>query len=312
MNPRPPSPGRRQALGLVVGLGAAIAARRAPGMPGASAALLSRAVPSSGERIPVIGLGTYRSFDIGSGESERGPALEVLRRFHEGGARLLDSSPMYGRAESVIGELARQLGLGAQLFYATKVWTRGERQGVAQMEASYRRMGVERMDLMQVHNLLDVDTHLATLRRWKEEGRLRYLGVTHYTESAYDALERVMRRGRLDFVQLNYSLAERAAEQRLLPLAQDLGVAVIVNRPFANGRLFGRVRGEPLPAWAQEFGARSWAQLFLKFVLGHPAVTCAIPATRNPAHMADNLDAGRGALPEATARRRIAALAEGW
>ncbi|MCB1914364.1 MAG: aldo/keto reductase [Rhodocyclaceae bacterium] len=272
----------------------------------AAGALVSRPIPSTGERLPVIGLGTYRSFDIGLTESETAPVREVLRRFVDGGGRLIDSSPMYGRSEATIGRLAGELGVGGRLFHATKVWTRGREAGIAQMERSFARMGVERMDLMQVHNLLDTDVHLDTLRGWKREGRVRYLGVTHYHAGAHAELAAELGRGGIDFVQLNFSLAEPEAERRLLPLAADLGIAVIVNRPFAKGALFRAVRDRPLPPWAADYGATSWAQLFLKFILGHPAVTCAIPATGNPKHLVDNLWAGRSPLPDPDGRRRIA------
>lgn len=270
--------------------------------------MTQRAIPGSGERIPVIGLGTWQTFDVGAGESDRAPLREVLRLFLEHGGRVVDSSPMYGRAESVVGDLAAESGVHERLFLATKVWTSGEAAGVRQMEESLKRLRAPRLDLMQVHNLLDWRTHLKTLRRRKEQGRVRYLGVTHYTESAYGELERVMRAEPLDFVQLNYSIAEREAEARLLPLARERGIAVLANRPFAKAGLFGRVRGRALPAWAGEFDCASWAQFFLKFVIGHPAVTCAIPATSNPKHLVDNVQAGYGRLPDEAMRQRMAAL----
>jgi diketogulonate reductase-like aldo/keto reductase len=215
---------------------------------------------------------------------------------------------MYGAAESVVGDLAADLGVTGAFFLATKVWTSGRDAGIAQMEESLRRLRVRRLDLMQVHNLLDWRTHLRTLREWKDAGRVRYLGVTHYTSSAYDELERVLRAEPVDFVQVNYSLGERQAERRLLPLARDRGVAVIVNRPFSEGGLFRRVRGQPLPAWAAGFDCGSWAQFFLKWILAHPAVTCVIPGTSRPEHLVDNLGAGTGRLPEAATRDRMAAL----
>jgi diketogulonate reductase-like aldo/keto reductase len=265
-----------------------------------------RAIPSSAETLPVVGLGTWQTFDAGGG-AERAPLRQVLQRFAELGGRVVDSSPMYGRAEDVVGDLAAELGLRDRLFLATKVWTSGREAGVAQMEASRRRLRAKVVDLMQVHNLVDWGTHLRTLREWKGAGRIRYLGITHYTASAYGELESILLTEPLDFVQLNYSLAEREAERRLLPLAAERGVAVLVNRPFAEGALFRRVRGRPLPSWAAEIGCRSWAQLFLKWILAHPAVTCVIPATSRPEHLEDNMQAAVGPLPDAATRERIAA-----
>jgi diketogulonate reductase-like aldo/keto reductase len=269
------------------------------------ATLLERGIPSSGETIPAIGLGTWRTFDVGAGAAERGPLTEVLRRFVELGGRVIDSSPMYGAAESVVGDLAGELDVGDRLFLATKVWTSGRQTGVAQMEASRRRLRARRVDLMQIHNLLDWRTHLRTLREDQQAGRIRYLGVTHYTAGAYDELERVLRRETLDFVQVNYSLGERDAERRILPLAHERGIAVLVNRPFSEGGLFRRMGGQPLPSWAAEIGCESWAQVFLKWILAHPAVTCVIPATSRPQHLVDNMKAGLGALPDAAMRERI-------
>jgi aryl-alcohol dehydrogenase-like predicted oxidoreductase len=281
--------------------------------PGAAAAPapLTRPIPSTDEPLPVVGLGTWRTFDVGTGTGERAPLREVLQRFVALGGRVIDSSPMYGTAESVVGDLAADLGLADRLFLATKVWTSGRAAGVAQMERSRERLRARRLDLLQVHNLLDWQTHLATLREWKAAGRVRYVGVTHYTAGAHDDLARVLEREPVDVVQVNYSLAERDAERRLLPLARERGVAVLVNRPYAEGALFGRVRGRALPGWAAEIGAASWGQLFLKWILGHPAVTCVIPATSRPQHLADNMGAGVGAVPDAAQRERIAALVAG-
>jgi diketogulonate reductase-like aldo/keto reductase len=285
---------------------AAAAARpaRASGAP----APLECPIPSSGEKIPVVGLGTWRTFDVGASATERDPLEEVLRSFVALGGRVVDSSPMYGAAESVVGDLAARLAVGDRLFLATKVWTTGRDAGVRQMEQSLRRLSARTLDLMQIHNLLDWRTHLATLREWKAAGRVRHIGVTHYTSSAYDELERVLRSEALDFVQVNYSLGEREADRRILPLARDRGVAVLANRPFAEGGLFQRVRGQALPPWAAELDCESWAQLFLKWILAHPAVTCVIPATSRPQHLADNMKAGTGPLPDAATRDRIAAL----
>jgi diketogulonate reductase-like aldo/keto reductase len=272
---------------------------------GAERAPLMRAIPSSGERIPVIGLGTFATFDAGPAAPERKPVEEVLERFAERGGRVLDSSPMYGRSEAVVGEVAAKLGLAGKLFLATKVWTRGRQAGIEQMETSERLLRTQRLDLLQVHNLLDVDTHLPTLRAWKEAGRVRYIGVTHYTASAYPEVERVLRREKLDFLQVNYSLAEREAEERILPLARERGVAVLVNRPFGGGEALKRALGKPLPAWAAELDCTSWAQLFLKWILANPAVTCAIPATSKRSHLDDDLDAAFGRLPDEKLRRRM-------
>jgi diketogulonate reductase-like aldo/keto reductase len=266
--------------------------------------LIERRIPSSGESIPVIGLGTSGPFEVGDGAGERAPLREVLGAFLAGGARLIDTSPMYSTAESVLGELIPPSD-PRRVFMATKVWTDGAEAGVAQMERSIELLRHRPMDLIQVHNLRDLDRHLATLRRWKDEGRVRYIGITHYTVASHSELARVIEREKLDFVQLNYSVATRDAEQRLLPLAADRGVAVIVNRAFEDGRLFERLRGRPVPDWAADFDATTWAQVLLKYVIANPAVTCVIPATGKVRNMLDNLAGGRGRLPDAAARRRI-------
>ena len=271
----------------------------------AADALLARPIPRSRESLPVVGLGTWQTFDAAN-DAARAPLREVLSEFVRFGGRVIDSSPMYGRAESVAGEIAADLGVHKQLFIATKVWTRGREAGVKQMEESFRRLRTQRMDLMQVHNLLDWETHLRTLRAWKAEGKVRYIGVTHYTESAYAELESVLKKEELDFVQLNYSISERPAERRLLPLAAERGLGVLANRPLAEGALFRKVRGKPLPEWAAEFRAATWAQFFLKFVLGHTAVTCAIPATSRVEHLRDNMRAGVAPLPDGAMRKRMA------
>jgi diketogulonate reductase-like aldo/keto reductase len=274
-------------------------------------AMLQRPIPSSGETLPAVGLGTWRAFDVGASAAEREPRQQTLERLVELGGRVIDSSPMYGAAESVVGDLAADLVVTDTLFLATKVWTSGRDAGLAQMEQSFRRLRARRVDLMQVHNLVDWRTHLRTLREWKAAGRIRYLGVTHYTASAYDELERVLRSEPLDVVQVNYSLGEREAERRILPLARERGIAVLVNRPFSTGGLFQRVRGETLPAWAAEMDCTSWAQFFLKWILAHPAVTCVIPGTGQPQHVVDNLKAGVGQLPDPRMRERMAALVAG-
>ena len=269
----------------------------------AAQTLLAKRIPGSGEKLPVIGVGTWQTFDVGAGAAERAPLREVLKLLN---ANLIDSSPMYGAAESVVGDLVAELGLRDKLFLATKVWTSGREEGLRQMETSFRRLRAERIDLMQVHNLVDVETHTKTLLEMKAQGKVKYVGITHYTSSAYAEVERRLKTRQHDFLQINYSLGEREAEQRLLPLAAQLKVAVIANRPFVEGALFRKTKGKPLPAWAAELAIASWAQYFLKWIVGHPAVTCAIPGTARPEHMADNLAAGRGALPDAAQRRRMA------
>jgi len=267
--------------------------------------LLQRTIPSSGESLPVVGLGTWQAFDVGSTPVERQPLEEVLALFTKLGGRVVDSSPMYGRAEQVIGEIATKLNLRQALFLATKVWTTGKQQGIDSMEKSLAKLQVKRIDLMQVHNLVDAQTHLATLRDWKQQGHVRYVGITHYASSAYGEVGKLLRSEKLDFVQINYSLLEREAEAQILPLARDRGVAVIVNRPFGGGDLFARVRQKPLPEWAAEFDCHSWAQFLLKWIIAHPAVTCAIPATSNARHLEDNMQSGVGRLPDEKLRQRM-------
>ena len=291
---------RRAVLRLMVAAAAA-----GPARAGAASSIRQSPIPSSGERIPTVGIGTWRTFDVGASAAERAPLKEVLRQVVGLGGRVVDSSPMYGAAESVVGEISAELGLRDKLFMATKVYTSGREEGIRQMQTSFRRMRVERMDLMQVHNLLDVSTHTPTLKDWKAKGRVRYIGITHYTASAYAEVERWLKTGAYDFVQINYSLAERDAEKRLLPLAAERKVNVIINRPFAGSSLFRQTKGKALPPWAAELGIASWAQYFLKWIVSHPAVTCAIPGTGRPEHMRDNLAAGRGPMPAAAARRKM-------
>lgn len=297
---------RRTVLRGIVGTGAWLAiGRPLAQQAGPNSQAIRRAIPSSGEKIPVIGLGTYQAFDVGASSPERTPLREALKTFVAGSGSLVDSSPMYGRAEGVVGDLAEELAIRDALFLATKVWTSGRDAGIQQMESSFRLMRTDVMDLMQIHNLLDWRTHTATLQAWKSQGRVRYIGITHYHEGAYDDLQKLMRTRAYDFVQLNYSIAEREAEDSVLPLAQELGVATIANRPFAQANLFSRVRGKALPEWAKEFDCSSWAQFFLKYIVSHPAVTCAIPATSKPEHMADNMRAAYGRLPDERQRRRM-------
>ena len=280
-------------------------------MPAARAAeRLQRPIPKTGETIPAVGLGTWQAFDVAGDAAETAQAREALKALVDLGGRVIDSSPMYGSAESVSGQLADELRVKAKLFVATKVWTSGKQAGIRQMEDSMRKLRVERLDLMQVHNLVDAGTHLATLRDWKSSGRVRYLGVTHYHAGAHADLEKIIRPGDIDFVQVNYSLAEPEADRRLLAAAADSRTAVIVNRPFAEGAMFRRVKDKPVPDWAKEIGCASWAQFFLKWILGHPSVTCAIAGTRNPKHVADNLGAASGPLPDEAMRRRMSVYFE--
>jgi len=267
----------------------------------------SRTIPSSGETLPVIGLGTWQTFDVGAGAEARAPLRTILQAFVDDGATVVDSSPMYGRAEQVVGDLASELNIRPRLFVATKVWTKGRAEGIRQMEASLRKLRVDRLDLMQVHNLVDAPTHLDTLRGWKKDGRVRYIGVTHYTSRGAEEIADLLATETVDFVQINYGPLERDAERRLFPLTLDRGIAVLANRPLGGDTrsLMKRLRSRPLPGWAAEIDCDSWAQIVLKFVVSHPAVTCAIPATSQPDHMRDNLQAGRGPQPDAKMRERI-------
>jgi aryl-alcohol dehydrogenase-like predicted oxidoreductase len=299
---------RRQATRLI-GVGAAgfLLPIRASHAQSAteSSTMIARAIPSSGEKLPVIGLGTWRTFDVDLTSDSRRQLGDVLSLFTRLGGRVIDTSPMYGRAEEVIGELTATLGMREKPFLATKVWTRGNENGIRSIERSMVRLRTKQIDLIQVHNLVDVDTHLATLRQLKEQGRIRYIGITHYESGAFDEVEKIMRSEKLDFVQINYSIMEREAEERVLPLAQERGIAVIVNRPFGGGDLFDHVRSKSLPEWSAEFDCRSWAQFFLKWIVANPAVTCAIPATGKVRHLEDNMQGGIGRLPDAKMRQRM-------
>ena len=266
----------------------------------------TRPIPSTREALPVVGCGTWIGFDVASGSTEFQRLPGVIDALFAAGGSVLDSSPMYGRSESVTGELLAAANQRAEAFLATKVWTSGRDAGIAQMEQSFQRLRTERIDLMQVHNLVDWRLHLKTLRGWKDKGRVRYIGITHYTASAHPEVEAVLRAEPLDFLQINYSIDARQAEERLLPLAAERGMAVIVNMPFGGGGLLRRLRAQPLPAWAGEIGCGSWSQLLLKFVLSHPAVTCTIPGTTWPEHMADNAAAAAGAFPDAAFWQRHA------
>jgi diketogulonate reductase-like aldo/keto reductase len=269
--------------------------------------MLTRKIPSSGEEIPVVGLGTYKGFDVGPGSKERVALGEVLGNLFSHSGSVLDSSPMYGRAEGMVGELIFSQHAREKAFVATKVWTQGRAAGIEQMNRSMNLLRCERVDLMQIHNLVDWRTHLQTLRTWKEQGRIRYLGITHYSSSAYGDMDKIMRAEELDFIQLNYSLEERDAERCLLPLAAERGIAVLANLPFGAGQLLRTVRGKPIPAWLQEAGCETWSQALLKFTLARKEVTCAIPGTGNPNHMAENCKAGCAPmLDEAQIKKLIA------
>ena len=267
----------------------------------------TRAIPRTGEALPAIGLGTWQTFDV----PDHAPLDDVLRGFFAGGARVIDSSPMYGRAEAVTGDVLASIDAIGKPFLATKVWTSGREAGIDQMKRSLARMRTTTIDLMQIHNLLDWQTHLPVLREWQAAGTIRYLGVTHYQHAQFGAIEKLMRTEQLDFIQIPYSIVDRAAEARILPAARDTGTAVLVMTPFESGALFDQVAGKPLPPWARELECTSWSQVFLKFILGHPAVTCPIPATSNAAHVADNLKAGTGPLPDEALRATMIAAVTG-
>jgi diketogulonate reductase-like aldo/keto reductase len=304
LNPSYKATSRRAVLHGLAGAGLVSLFPRMNAM--AADMMITRPIPSSGEAMPVIGLGTWNVFDVGEDPAARAPLKEVLRRLVDSGGRMIDTSPMYGRAEAVTGDLVAELGLRPRVFLATKVWTSGREQGIAQMRRSAELLKSPVLDLIQIHNLLDWQTHLATLRRMKEAGQVRYIGITHYTTGSLPQLARILEsEPGIDFVQFGYSLASRDAETQLLPVAAARRVATIVNQPFETGSLFGRVRGRALPEWAAEFDCTSWAQLFLKYILAEPAVTCVIPATASPEHMADDLKAGFGRLPDARQRQQI-------
>jgi diketogulonate reductase-like aldo/keto reductase len=295
---------RRTFLKQLAGLGTAILLK-----PGAAIAAerlaLTKAIPSTGERLPVIGMGSWITFDVGNNSYERAVRAKVMQAFFDNGGALIDSSPMYGSSEEVIGEGLKTIKNKDRLFAATKVWILGKKSGIRQMEDSQKLWGVPRFDLMQIHNMLDWETHWETLREWKAAGRVRYVGITTSHGRRHGDLEKAMEKTSFDFVQITYNLEDRSVEQRLLPLAQERGMAVLVNRPFDGGDLFRRVRGKPLPPWAVEFDCQNWAQYFLKFIVSHPAVTCAIPATSKVDHMLENMGSGFGRLPDAAMRKRM-------
>ena len=295
---------RRTFIKGLCGVAAALACRP-DWLQAKPAAAIKKAIPATGEKLPVIGMGTSRTFDVGDDEQARSALAEVLQTFFDQGGAVIDSSPMYGSAEQVTGDLLQRIGNKQSLFAATKVWTWGKQQGIEQMQRSMQRMRVKQFDLLQIHNLRDWQVHLKTLRDWKATGKIRYIGITTSHGRYHDELETILRNEPFDFVQLSYNIEDRSVEQRLLPLAAERGIAVLVNRPFQRGALFGKVKGQTLPDWAAEIDCNSWGQLFLKFAVSHPAVTCAIPATTKLHHMQDNMAAGFGQLPDATLRKRM-------
>ena len=264
-----------------------------------------RPIPVSGEMIPVVGLGTWRTFDAGASKEKRVALLEVIRTLTNKGASVIDSSPMYGSSESVVGDLSQQLNVRPKLFLATKVWTSGKEEGIRQMNESFASMKTDKMDLMQVHNLVDVHTHLKTLRSWKEEGKIKYFGITHYLPSVYPEMIRLVKSEKPDFVQCCYNVATRDAEKELLPLAKEKGIAVLINRPFEEGNLFDIVKGHALPSWTKDYGIESWAQFFIKFIISHSAVTCTIPGTSKALHLEENVRAATGVLPDDKTRGKM-------
>lgn len=294
---------RRQFLQL----GATLGAATLPFGSGLAAdPLLTRPIPSSGERLPVVGIGTAIVFDIGADAAKRTERSAVLRSMIDGGARLIDTAPSYGSAEDVVGDLLAAMKIRERIFIATKVRVTGRDETFAEMRRSLQRLRTERVDLIQLHNVRDANTDLGMLRAWREQGHARYIGITNSQPGSYQALAEVVRREKPDFLQISYSLSEREAEQRLLPVAADTGTAVLTALPFSRGKLFAAVRGKPLPDWAAEIGATSWAQVFLKYLLANPAITCVIPGTDKPEYMIDNMNAGRGQLPDAAMRKKIA------
>lgn len=296
---------RRQSISTIAGLGLLSLADHVAALAQSPAPLLTRAIPSTGEKLPVIGVGTWQTFDVGNNSEERKPLADVLAAMVARGATVIDSSPMYGSSEQVAGDLSTELKVNSKLFIATKVWTSGEDAGIRQMNNSMKLLKRDKLDLMQVHNLVDWKTHLKTLLKWKESGRIRYIGITHYTDSMHQTMADILRDNPIDFIQVNYNLMDTNADRVLLPAAMDKKVAVIINRPFEEGALFSRVKGRPLPSFAAEIDCTSWAQFFLKFIVSHPAVTVAIPGTSKVTHLLDNLGAATGRMPDATMRKRM-------
>lgn len=269
-----------------------------------------RTIPSSGEQLPIVGLGTWQTFDVGNSSSELAIRQKILQEMYHLGGRVIDSSPMYGSSEAVVGNVAAKLNGQNDFFYATKVWISGKQAGIDQMNSSFDKMQRKTMDLMQIHNLVDWKTHLKTLREWKEKGKIRYWGLTHYVDSAHATLEEIIKAEKPDFVQFNYSILSRNAERSLFDTCQKNDTAVIINQPFESGSLFRKVKGKNLPAWAVNFDINSWGQYFLKFILSNEAVTCVIPGTSKPKHVIDNMGAGFGKLPDKTGREKMASYFE--
>jgi diketogulonate reductase-like aldo/keto reductase len=295
---------RRQSLSTLAGLGLlpfvdSMAFAQSP------APLLTRPIPSTGEKLPVIGVGTWQTFDVGVSPDERKPLTDVLTTMVANGATVIDSSPMYGRSEQVAGELSTAANINNKLFIATKVWTSGEEAGIRQMNTSMSLLKRQKLDLLQIHNLVDWKTHLRTLLKWKESGRIRYIGITHYIDSMHQTMADILLNNPIDFIQVNYNLLDTNADRVLLPAAMEKKVAVIINRPFEEGALFSRVKGKTLPSFAAEIDCTSWAQFFLKFIVSHPAVTCAIPGTSKVSHLLDNLGAATGRMPDESMRKRM-------
>jgi diketogulonate reductase-like aldo/keto reductase len=298
---------RRAFVGSMTSFGATTAL---PALGQAAGAILKKAIPSTGEQVPAIGLGTWITFNVGNDERLRAARAQVMQTFFDRGGSLIDSSPMYGSSEAVIGYGLARIKNRPTLFSASKVWIVLKTLGVNQMEASRNYWGIDRFDLMQVHNLLDWSTHIETLKEMKAQGRVRYIGITTSQGWRHGGLEQIMRTQPIDFVAFSYNVIDREVEERLLPLAAERGIAVIVNRPFQEGVLIERMMHHPLPPWAGEIDCANWAQFLLKFIVSHPAVTCVIPATRRVDHMEENMGAMRGRLPDAKMRRRMARYAE--
>lgn len=318
MNDRNGQISRRDTLRMALGVSAGFALRpldlwaNAAGTEDQTASLVTKPIPSTGERLPVIGIGTARRYDVATSEAELAPLREVVRNFTRMGGKLIDTAPSYGNAETVVGNLVAQAGNRNELFLATKVGRGrdGVQAGREEMEQSLKRLKVDKVDLMQVHNLSGVNEMLPVLREWKEAGKTRYIGVTTSSKNQYSELERVLRTQRMDFIEVDYAIDNRDVEQRILPLAQERGVAVLIALPFGRGRVLEALRRQPVPAWAQELEIQSWAQFALKYIVSHPAVTVAIPGTAKMQYLTDNLGAARGPMPDAAARRRMAALVD--
>lgn len=297
---------RRTVIKAGLGLGAAmLLPKKVVSAQGES--LLQKKIPSSGESIPIIGLGTARRYEDVKTDAEKTPLRETIRQFQALGGRVIDTSPSYGTAETVVGELVDELKVRPSLFLATKVSLRkvGREEGIAQIEESFKRLRTDKIDLIAVHNLRDTDTQLRTLREMKQAGRIRYVGITTSFDKQYGEFEQVIKKESLDFIQVDYALDNRDAGERIIPLAGDRGAAVMINLPFGRGRLFTAVQGKTLPDWAAEFDCKSWAQFFLKYIVSHPAITCAVPGMAKPEYVVDNLGAARGRLPDAATRRKM-------